>query len=64
MSAADGMMVITTTVTFPDDTEFSVKMGISQELYVKAEIPIMIEDSMIRASRALNKRIQEQVAKS
>lgn len=61
MSAANGMMVITTTVTFPDDTEFSVKMGISQELYVKAEIPSMIEDSMIRASRALNKRIQEKV---
>lgn len=52
-------LVIETTVTFPDGTQHSMKVSISEELYVRAEIPVMIEDTMSRAARAINQRIRE-----
>ena len=50
---------IEVTVTFPDDTVIGLGMSISEELYTRAEIPNMIQDTMIRGARAINRRIQE-----
>lgn len=52
-------LVIETTVTFPDGTHHSMKVAISQELYLRAEVPGIIEDVMSRGARAINQKIKE-----
>lgn len=50
---------IETTVTFPDGEVLDMAVHITQELYVKAEVPIMIDDTLARVARAINNKIQE-----
>lgn len=51
--------VIETIVTFPDGTQHSMKVAVSQELYIRSEIPSLIEDTMKRGARAINKKLEE-----
>jgi hypothetical protein len=57
MSKATQSIDITINVTFADDSEQALKVQVSEELYQGHEFQALLEDTLARAARALNRRI-------
>lgn len=54
-------MTIEVIVTFPEDKhQVGMKMHMSKFLYDAHEIPAIIEDTMKRSARAINRKIEEE----
>ncbi len=57
MSKATNSIEIVVTVTLADDKEETFKVQISNELYYKNEIPLILEETLHRVSRAMGERL-------